>query len=144
LFDGEPYQFAHQTIEYAIRVENITDGYSTEVKDFRLFGNYIGTLQIGDEVIIQARDRRGCNIVKSIYNLTTGNYVDAGSQISAGTARMGTFFFAAMIILLVVAAYWVITSGVLVRLAMSILYALLPLLILLFLFWLIFGRFFRR
>ena len=48
LLRGEPYQLAHQSIEYTIRVEPITDGVPTEVTDFCLYGSYLGRLQVGD------------------------------------------------------------------------------------------------
>ena len=47
---GEPFQLAHQSVEYTIRVEPIVDGIPTEVTDFCLYGNYLGRLQVGDEV----------------------------------------------------------------------------------------------
>ena len=70
---GEPYQFAHQTVEYTIRVENIANGISTEVTDFCLYGNYMGRLQVGDEVIVKARNLRDRRVIKSIYNQTTSS-----------------------------------------------------------------------
>lgn len=59
LVRGEPYQFAHQTLEYTVRVEPITDGVPSEVTDFCLYGNCLGRIQIGDEVRIRAKEQGG-------------------------------------------------------------------------------------
>ena len=68
IFRGEPYQFAHQTIEYTIRVESLSDDYPPEVRDFCLYGSYLGRMQVGDEVQIKAKNLKHRRIVKSIYN----------------------------------------------------------------------------
>ena len=140
LFEGEPYQYGHQTIEYAIRVENITDSFSTQQMDFFLFGNFLGTLQRGDEVKILAKRKHGRNIVISIFNETTGSTIYGGSQLSSSGTWAGLLLAAIGILLLLMTAYWVITSGILTRLAMSIASAFMPLIITCFIIRLLIGR----
>lgn len=111
LFRGEPYQFAHQTIEYTIRVENITEDFPTEVTDFCLFGNYLGRLQVGDEVVVRAKNLRNRRLVKSIYNQTTNSIVKPGFQIPAGIIR-GIFLIPALVIIaLICGLVWLVKSG---------------------------------
>ena len=93
LFRGEPYQLAHQTIEYTIRVENISDAMAEEVTDFCLYGNYLGRLQVGDEVEIRAKNHRNRRVVTSLYNRTTSSRVRPGFQIPAWAVRTGVTTF---------------------------------------------------
>ncbi|MBQ8642509.1 MAG: hypothetical protein IJ480_09865 [Clostridia bacterium] len=88
LFLGEPYQFGHQNSEYSIRLENITNGISTETTDFCLFGNYMGRIQVGDEVQITASPGRGRRVVKKIYNRTTASPIYPGLQVPAWCMRI--------------------------------------------------------
>ncbi len=87
LFRGEPYQLSMQSVEYTIRVENLADGLPTEVTDFCLYGNYLGRLQVGDQVTVKARECRDRRVVQSIRNETTGSEIRPGLQIPAGLLR---------------------------------------------------------
>jgi hypothetical protein len=128
LLRGEPYQFAHQTIEYTIRVENITDGVPTEVMDFCLFGSCLGRLQIGDTVRIRARSKRGRNIVRSIFNETTGCAIGFGLQIPAGAIRFLLLLAAALIC----AVIWFLCSGAITSVLAALATALFPLILIFF------------
>lgn len=139
LFRGEPYQLAHQTIEYTIRVEPITDGVPTEVTDFCLYGSYLGRLQVGDEVIIQARDCGDRRVATHIYNQTTGSVVRPGFQISAGLIRGLAVFLALLLVFLVWGAVELIRSGALLALVLGLVSALMPLLICLAGLWIMVG-----
>ena len=139
LFRGEPYQLAHQTIEYTIRVETITDGVPTEVTDFCLYGSYLGRLQVGDEVIIQARDCGDRRVATHIYNQTTGSVVRPGFQISAGLIRGLAVFLALLLVFLVWGAVELIRSGALLALVLGLVSALMPLLICLAGLWIMVG-----
>lgn len=120
LFRGEPYQFGHQTVEYVIRVEPITDGIPTEVMDFSLFGNFLGRLQVGDEVHIKAKDCHHRRIVKSIYNQTTDTMVKPGVQLSAAALRTVLL----LLLLLATTAIWqfvrLVQSGILLAMLLSL------------------------
>jgi hypothetical protein len=113
LFRGEPYQLAHQTIEYTIRVEPITEELPSEVTtDFCLYGNYLGRLQVGDEVRIKAKNRADHRVVESLRNLTTDSMIRPGLQISAAIFR-GIFLVELLLLAAcVVGVIWFVRSGV--------------------------------
>lgn len=144
LFRGEPYQFAHQTIEYTIRVENITDGYATEVTDFCLYGSYLGRMQVGDEVIIRARERNGRRIAQDIYNETTETAVHPGFQMPAALVR-GTFLaLAAFAVWFMCGVVWLFRSGAVAAAVSALVASVMPLVILCFGLWLMIGSVFPR
>ena len=126
---GEPYQFAHQAVEYTIRVENITDGISTEVTDFCLYGNYMGRLQVGDEVIVKARNLRDRRVVKSIYNQTTSSSVRPGLQIPAGFFRGIIGLIVLVMVALICQLVGLFQTGVIWAGLTSFIVAIMPLLI---------------
>lgn len=144
LFRGEPYQLAHQSIEYTIRVEPITDGVPAEVTDFCLYGSYLGRLQVGDEVLIRARDRGDRRVATHIYNQTTGSVVRPGFQISAGFIRGLAAFLALLLVWLVWSAVELIRSGALLALVLGLVSALMPLLICLAGLWIMVGSILPR
>ncbi len=111
LFRGEPYQLAHQTIEYTIRVEELSEGIPERVTDFCLFGSYLGRLHVGDEVTVRARDLRDRRVVKRIYNRTTGSVVKPGIQIPAWLIRAVLLFAVLASCLLMCAVVYAFRSG---------------------------------
>lgn len=129
LFRGEPYQFAHQTIEYTIRVENITDGFPTEVTDFCLFGSYLGRLQVGDEVVVRAKNFRDRRVVKSIYNQITNSTVRPGLQIPAGIISGISLILALVLIVIICELIWLFKSGAMEAGLVAITAALMPIII---------------
>lgn len=139
LFRGEPYQLAHQTIEYTIRVEPITDGVPTEVTDFCLYGSFLGRLQVGDEVIIRARDCGDRRVTTHIYNQTIGSVVRPGFQIGAGLIRGLAAFLTILLVWLVWGAVELIRSGAILALVLGLVSALMPLLICLAGLWIMVG-----
>lgn len=100
LFRGEPFQFAHQTVEYTVRIEEIGDSPAPEIADFRLFGNYMGCLQPGDEVILHARKHRTCNTASGVYNVTSESEVRSGMQIPAWLIRVSVISLLAVVLFL--------------------------------------------
>lgn len=134
-FYGEPYQFAHQTVEYTIRLENITEGLSTEVTDFCLYGNYLGRLQVGDEVVIRAREKRGRRVVKSIFNETTGSKIKPGLQLSAGIIRFIILIPAVILVAIICGLVWMIESGAAAVLIAALAAAIMPIVIMIIGFW---------
>ena len=144
LFRGEPYQLSHQTIEYTIRVEPITDGLPAEVTDFCLYGSFLGRLQVGDEVAIQARDRGDRRVATQIYNQTTGSVVRPGFQIGAGLIRGMAAFLTLVLVWLVWGAVELVRSGALLALAAGLVSALMPLLICLAGLWIMAGSILPR
>ena len=138
LLRGEPYQISLQTVEYTIRVENLTGGLPTEVKDFCLYGSYLGRLQVGDQVVVKAVDRGDRRVVKSIFNETTGSKVRPGMQISPWLVR--GFFLAALLLVfaLICQIVWIFRSGAAAEGAVALAMAVMPLAILGFgLYWLV-------
>lgn len=129
LFRGEPYQFAHQTIEYTIRVENISDGMADEITDFCLYGNYLGRLQVGDEVDIRAKSRGNRRVLTALYNRTTSSEVRPGFQIPAWEIRMGFACLGLTIYALVAGIISLFTSGAIAAGFWAIVNELMPLLI---------------
>ena len=148
LFRGEPYQFAHQTIEYTIRVEQLSDEPSPPVADFCLYGSYMGMMQVGDEVRVRARERNGRRVVHSIYNVTTATALRPGLQIPAiflRLALLGALALAATLLLSLASA---LRSGRLVAgvegALFPILNAVMPIAIMLFGFWMLFRSIFPK
>ncbi len=126
---GEPFQLAHQSVEYTIRVEPIVDGIPNEVTDFCLFGNYLGRLQVGDEVHIKAKDCGHRRVAKSIVNCSTGSPVKPGLQISASVIRATLLaVFMAFVILAYLLAQFV-ASGAVTALFISLITAIMPIII---------------
>lgn len=144
LIRGEPYQFAHQTAEYTIRVENITDGIATEVTDFCLYGNYLGRLQVGDEVVVHAKKHRDRRIVRSIYNRTTDSPVRPGFQLSAGVIRTVFLTIAILIFALLCECVQLITSGTMASGMVGVLSDVMPTILVIIGIWLIFRSILPR
>lgn len=126
---GEPYQFSHQTIEYTIRVENISQDFPTEITDFCLFGNYLGRLHVGDEVKIQAKNKSHRRVVKRIYNVTSESVVKPGIQISAAAIRAAAILSIVAILAMIYGAVWLVKSGTLFSIIASLVSAFIPLII---------------
>ena len=141
---GEPYQFAHQTIEYTIRVESLTDEYPAEVLDFCLYGNYLGRMQVGDEVEIKAKNLKHRRVVESIYNLTTNSAIKPGFQISAIIVRIVMMVITLMLMVLMFGIVWMVKSGMIVVLLTSVITAFIPIVIMIWMFWEIIKGVFRR
>lgn len=141
---GEPFQFAHQNIEYTIRVEPVTDGIPSEVTDFCLYGNFLGRLQIGDEVRIKAKNCGHRRVVKSIVNLTTNSVVKPGLQISAAFIRG---LLLVVLLTFVIFAYEIVqfvVSGAAAVLLGSFLATVMPSIICIIGLWLLFRSVFPR
>lgn len=142
LMRGEPYQFAHQTLEYTVRVEPITDGVPSEVTDFCLYGNCLGRIQIGDEVRIRAREQGGRRVVRSICNLTTGSEIKPGLQISATLIRLALGLLAALFAAFACTVVGLFRSGAAAAFLLALLTACMPLFITLIGFWILFRSVF--
>ena len=132
LIRGEPYQFAHQTVEYVIRVENITSGVATEITDFSLYGSYLGRMQPGDEVLVHAKDKGDRRVVTSIQNITTGSEIRPGLQISAGIIRLFALSIISALILMCLEIHDFFVSGTAAKLFSDLLNMLIPALITIF------------
>ncbi len=98
LFRGEPYQFGHQTSEYVVRVEELAGGYMARSMDFFVFGNYMGRIHPGDEVIITAAERGGRFVAGSVFNVSTNSDLKPGLQIPGAVIR---FLFVLLLLLIV-------------------------------------------
>lgn len=144
LFRGEPYQLAHQTIEYTIRVENISDGIADEITDFCLYGNYLGRLQVGDEVDIRAKCRRNRRILTALYNRTTSSEVRPGFQIPAWGIWTGIACLGLAVYALIAGIIGLFTSGVIAAGLWAIVNELMPLLIIVGGLWLMFRSVFPK
>lgn len=144
LLRGEPYQFAHQTIEYTIRVENITDGYPTEITDFCLYGSYLGRLQVGDEVVVRAKNLNDRRVVKSIYNEMTASTVRPGLQLPAGFIRAALLLAAVIIVALICKIVWLFKSGAIAAGILAVIAALMPIIIICAGLWLLIKSVFPR
>lgn len=144
LIRNEPYQLAHQTAEYTIRVENISDEYPTNIMDFCMYGNYLGRLQVGDEVVIKAKDYSDRRVVREIYNNTTASKIRPGFQISAGFIKACVLCVLAIMVALICTIVWFFKSGA-VATCLAIVGAMMfPILILAFGVWLLFRSVFPR
>lgn len=141
---GEPYQFAHQTFEYTIRVENITDGISIEVMDFCLYGNYMGRLQVGDEVIVNARNLRDRRVIKSIYNQTTSSSVRPGLQIPAVFFRGIIGLITLVTVALVCQLVRLFQAGVILAGLTAVIVAIMPSVIIIAGIWFMFRSIFPK
>lgn len=141
---GEPFQLAHQSAEYTIRIEPITDGVPSEVTDICLYGNYLGRLQVGDEVKVKVKDCGHRRVAKSIVNLTTGSVVRPGLQVSAGLVRGLLLAAVLMIAVLICMIVQLFSSGTVGSFFGVLLSALIPAAICIFGFWLLFRSLFGR
>lgn len=144
IFRGEPYQLAHQTIEYTIRVESLAGDYPPEVSDFCLYGSYLGRMQVGDEVQIKAKNLRNRRVVKSIYNRTTDTAVKPGFQIPAISVRIFIAVLFLLLIALMCSLAQMAESGAAAVLLSAVLAALLPAAIVIWILWKVIKGIFRR
>lgn len=142
IFRGEPYQLSNQNIEYNIRLENISPGLATQVMDFSLLGNYLGRLQVGDEVFLRAKKRAGRRVVSYIYNCTTNSVIRPTSQLSAGFVKWWYALVIIFIISLIFGLIRFIESGAIVQVLTGIFVALLPIFMPIFIIWFIFRMIF--
>lgn len=141
LFRGEPYQFAHQTSEYTLRLEGISDGYPNEVTDVCMYGNYLGRIHVGDEVTANVKDYHNRRVIKSLYNHTTESSVRPGLQIPAGIVRGIVIGLIAAVILFLVAIVVLFKTGIIGEWIGSLIASLLPVLIVgIIVFAIVFGR----
>ena len=129
IFRDEPYQLAHQTIEYTIRVESISNDIAVEVTDFCMYGSYLGRLQVGDEVRIYAKDKGNHRIVRKIFNETIGSEVRPGFQIPSVLLKFTFVIVLLTVMFMVLGLFWLVKSGVLISAIKSIITAFLPLII---------------
>lgn len=103
---GRPFQFAHQSSQYAIRLEPIpgSGAVPAQAHTFYLFGDFTGALQPGDEVVVKAKHHRfsGQDVVKKIFNVTTHSRLrPLAIQIPGGLVQrcvMGTLGLAALLL----------------------------------------------
>lgn len=144
IFRGEPYQFAHQTIEYTIRVESLTDDYPAEVRDFCMYGSYLGRMQVGDEVRIRAKNLKHRRVVKAIYNQTTDTVVKPGFQIPAIFIRIPIVMLSLLLIGIMCSIVWMVESGAAAILLTALFTALVPVVVMIWIFWEIIKGVFRR
>ena len=142
LVRGEPYQFAHQSVEYRIRVGNLSLGRSTEYKDYSLFGNYLGMIKPGDE--LKLRIRKGNESVSAIYNCTTERELRPSPQLSAAAVRMISLLVIALIAGAIAGIGYLISSGILVNMFWRVVWLLVELGIVLWIFDMLLFRFFRK
>lgn len=129
LFRGEPYQFAHQTSEYTVRIEDITDGYPDDVADVCMYGNYLGRMHVGDEITVNTKVYRNRRVAKSVYNHTTDSGVRAGLQLPAGLIRAIAIGMVTAVSLILAAIFVVIRTGALTDWLASLFASLLPVII---------------
>lgn len=140
IFRGEPYQLAHQTIEYTLRIQRMDDDLPDSSADFNLFGNFMGRIYAGDEVVIRAISHGDRKTVQSIMNLTTGCVLRPGFQIPAALIRGFALATAAFI------AYFIYLclSGTLLHLIATVISAFMPVIILVGLVFLVIRRYKRH
>lgn len=129
IFRGEPYQFAHQTQEYTIRVEPITDTIPLQALDFCLYGSYLGRIHPGDEVQITAKDKGDRRVVIHIKNLTTNTEIKPGLQISATAIRSFILVFLFLALFLAQGLFTVFTSGIALKWVSSLINSFLNVII---------------
>lgn len=144
LFRGEPYQLAHQTIEYTIRVESIDEGFPTELKDFCLYGSYLGRMQVGDEVIIKAKNLKDRRVVKAIYNRTTDTVIKPGFQLPSWSVRIPVMVLLLMLLFFMFSLGWLIQSGTAAVLLTALASAAIPVVVVVWLLWWSIKGIFRR
>ena len=142
LFRGEPFQLAHQSVEYTIRVEPISDGIPSEVTDFCLYGNYLGCLQVGDEVRVKAKDCRHRRVVRSITNLSTGSPIKPGLQISASVIRVVLLALFLIFLILMYEVVQFVASGVAAAFVIALVSAVMPIIICIVGLWFLFRSVF--
>lgn len=142
VFRGEPYQFAHQTMEYSIRLENITDSFSTETTDAWMYGNFLGRIHVGDEVIVDVRNHRDRRVVRNMFNRTTNSPVRPGIQLPAAFVRVLAILAVLVILFLAIGAIWLVRSGTLWNWIKQLIAAILPTIIFILILWWIIRRIF--
>ena len=108
--------------------------------DFNLFGNFMGRIYAGDEVVIRAISHGDRKTVQSIMNLTTGCVLRPGFQIPAALIRGFALATAAFI------AYFIYLclSGTLLHLIATVISAFMPVIILVGLVFLVIRRYKRH
>ena len=129
VFFGEPWQFAHQSQTYTLRIEEITrDGVPGRVLDVCAYGcDYMGRLCIGDELEIHCTGGKNRRIAKKILDKTTGSVVRPGLQIPALFIRLFSLTAAMLLFYIAAEAVNLVTSGTIVSFAAGAIAALLGL-----------------
>ena len=121
----------------------MTDNYPAEVRDFCMYGSYLGRMQVGDEVVIKAKNLKHRRMVKSIYNRTTDTVVKPGFQIPAVLVRIPIAILSLLLIAVMCSIVWMVESGAAIMLT-ALLTALVPIVIMFWIFWEIIKGVFRR
>lgn len=128
IFCGEPWQFAHQSQAYTLRLEEISpDNIPGRVIDICAFGDFLGRFSIGDELEVHCTGTKNRRIAKKIINKTTGSLVRPGLQIPALFIRLFSLIAALVVIWLTVTGVRLITSGAIVSLVFGAIATLLGL-----------------
>ena len=128
IFCGEPWQFAHQSQAYTLRLEEISpDNIPGRVIDICAFGDFLGRFSIGDELEVHCTGTKNRRIAKKIINKTTGSLVRPGLQIPALFIRLFSLIAALVVIWLAVTGIRLVTSGAIVSLVFGAVATLLGL-----------------
>jgi hypothetical protein len=101
-------------------------------------------MQIGDEVVIKARNLKHRRMVKSIYNRTTDTVVKPGFQIPAVLVRIPIAILSLLLIAVMCSIVWMVESGAAAIVLTALLTALIPIVIMIWIFWEIIKGVFRR
>ena len=128
IFGGEPWQFAHQSQAYTLRIEEITqDGVPGIVLDVCAYGDYLGRFCIGDELEIHYTGGKNRRVAKKILDKTTGSVVRHGLQIPALFIRLFSLITVLLLFYIAAGAVSLVTSGAIVSLLVGAAAALLGL-----------------
>lgn len=128
VFGGEPWQFAHQSQAYTLRIEEITqDGVPGGVLDVCAYGDYLGRFCIGDELEIHCTGGKNRRVAKKILDKTTGSVVRPGLQIPALFIRLFSLITVLLLFYIAAGAVSLVKSGAIVSLLVGAAAALLGL-----------------
>lgn len=139
LFSGEPYQLSHTTLETVFRVEeHVEYGYPEQARDITLYGNAQNIFAVGDDVTVTARRVGERLIARKILNHSINSEVHVQPNIPAGVVRLFMFFaflIVAVVIYKITAVDYAAVGSNIGKALLSCLYAILPTIIGIWVFW---------
>ena len=104
----------------------------------------MGRLQVGDEVIVKARNLRDRRVIKSIYNQTTSSSVRPGLQIPAAFFRGIIGLITLVMVALVCQLVGLFQAGVIFAGLTAVIVAIMPSVIIIAGIWFMFRSIFPK
>lgn len=151
VFRGRPFQIGNPVHETILRIEEITDSRIPDQMRSLVYYGELGELNVGDDVSIRAARQNGRLVVKELFINDIESEIRPHGVVSAAAIRIVTLLTIAVVAFLLASIISFFTTGGIWRVmsalvggAASLAYmafvTLAPVLGLIFVYWIMFGK----